>query len=96
MTQFTIPLKAVPAQTLTVRLGDQDTKIDMRQTSTGIYVSVYISGVAIVLGRAALNLVKIVRRGMIGDVFFYDTQGASDPIYTGLGSRFILIYDDNG
>jgi hypothetical protein len=30
--------------------------------------------------------------GFIGDLIFIDTQGTSDPNYTGLGSRFLLAY----
>ncbi|MCP1257899.1 phage baseplate plug family protein [Acetobacter lambici] len=33
-----------------------------------------------------------------GDLAFADTQGTQDPDYTGLGSRFVLVYaeDANG
>jgi len=27
-----------------------------------------------------------------GGFFFYDTQGSSDPVYSSLGQRFILLY----
>jgi len=43
----------------------------------------------------ALNLNVIVRSvyfGFIGDLAFYDTQGTSDPVSTGLGSRYVLEY----
>ena len=30
--------------------------------------------------------------GFIGDLLFVDTQGVSDPDYTGLGTRYFLIY----
>jgi hypothetical protein len=30
--------------------------------------------------------------GFIGDLAFFDTQGMTDPDWTGLGSRYILGY----
>ena len=41
------------------------------------------------------NLNVIVRDaylGFIGDLAFYDTQGDTAPVYTGLGSRYVLEY----
>lgn len=30
--------------------------------------------------------------GFVGDFMFVDTQGVDDPEYTGLGSRWVLVY----
>jgi hypothetical protein len=30
--------------------------------------------------------------GFVGDFMFVDTQGTDDPQYTGLGSRWVLVY----
>lgn len=41
------------------------------------------------------NLKPIVRYayvGYLGDLFFFDVQGTNDPIYAGLGTRFLLYY----
>ena len=52
----------------------------------------------IVCGVLCENLNRIVRSlylGFSGDFVFFDTQGGNDPqdpIYTGLGSRFVLVY----
>jgi hypothetical protein len=90
--QQRIPLKAVPSQTLTTRLGDQDVRIDLRQASTGLYASVYLASVPVVQGRLCRNLVKLVRGGMVGDLYFYDTQRLADPDYAGLADRFRLYW----
>jgi hypothetical protein len=37
-------------------------------------------------------MVRETYLGFIGDLSFTDTQGTSDPVYTGLGSRFVLLY----
>ena len=99
MTTVSIPLVATPAQTLTVSLGSQNARIDIAQKSTGLYISVYLDAGAvqtpIVTGCICRNLVKIVRGpSLIGDLYFYDTQGSDDPYYTGLDGRFLLVYDD--
>ena len=46
-------------------------------------------------GVIAGNLNVIVRSaylGFVGDLAFIDTQGSDDPVYTGLGARWILTY----
>jgi hypothetical protein len=37
-------------------------------------------------------IVRNTYLGFVGDIAFLDTQGQDDPVYTGLGSRFILVY----
>lgn len=97
MSTFTIPLSATPAQTLSVYLGAQRCRINVYQRLTGLFVDLYVNDVAVITGVLALNLVKVVReayRGFAGDIFFLDTQGADDPTYDGLGSRYQLVWDD--
>ncbi len=90
-----IPLQSVPSQTITATLNNQNTTIDVITKSTGLFVNVYVNSVLIIGGVQAENEVKIVRDaylGFIGDLAFVDTQGADNPVYTGLGTRFILVY----
>ncbi|OYW21290.1 MAG: hypothetical protein B7Z52_01060 [Burkholderiales bacterium 12-64-5] len=97
MARFGIPLIATPSQRLTVQLGQQSCVIAVRQRRTGLYLDLYVQNVAIVTGAAALNLVKIVREaylGFTGDLFFVDTQGSNAPDFTGLGGRYVLVWDD--
>lgn len=97
-----IPLKAVPSQTLAVTLGTQQCSINVYQKFYGVFLDLYaitdISGPvpALILGgQICQNRNLIVRSlylGFIGDLVFVDTQGSSNPIYTGLGTRFLLTY----
>lgn len=90
-----VPLTAVPAQTLSIELGGQQCRITVRQKATGLYVDLYVNDALVIGGRIARNLAKLVRSaylGFTGDLAFYDTHGKSDPSYTGLGSRFVLLY----
>lgn len=95
----TIPLRAVPSQTLSVQLDGQSCQINVKQLFYGVFVDLYVDNVAVILGVQAENLNRIVRDaylGFAGDLFFYDTQttseGGSDPDYAGFGDRFVLIY----
>lgn len=88
-----IPLVATPAQSLAVQLGDQQCTIDIYQKTTGLYLDLRVGGRRIVTGVACLDrtwMVLDVYRGFVGDLAFVDTQGTSDPDYTGLADRFQL------
>lgn len=90
-----IPLLPVPSQTLTVSLSDQTCQIDIYQKQNGLFCNLYVNNALIIGGVICENLNRIVRSlylGFVGDLCFNDTQGASDPFYTGLGSRFQFIY----
>lgn len=90
-----IPLQALPNQTVTVNLADQVCQIDVYTTFYGIFVDLYVNGALLIGGVIGLNLNKIVRSaylGFIGDLTFIDQQGTSDPVYTGLGARYVLAY----
>ena len=90
-----IPLQPVPSQTTSVILGDQNCQIFVYQKPQGLFVDVNIDGVEAVTCVIARNLVSVMCRnyeGFVGDLYFIDTQGTSDPDSTGLGSRFQLVY----
>lgn len=92
-----IPLSATSSQTLTVQLGEQSCRLTIRQRRTGLFVDLYVSDVAVVLGVKALDRVGMVRGAYLdftGQLFFVDTQGTDDPSYAGLGSRWLLLWDD--
>ena len=90
-----VPLQPVPSQELTVALGDQNCQLTVTQRNTGLYMDVEVNNTLIIGGVICENLNRIVRSlylGFSGDFVFYDTQGSDDPEYTGLGSRYLLVY----
>ena len=90
-----VPTQPLPNQTLQVQLASQACILNLRQSAYGLFVDVYVGPTPIILGVIAENLNRIVRSlylGFIGDLTFWDTQGTDDPVYTGLGSRFQLVY----
>lgn len=97
MTVSTIPLVATPSQTLSVQLGTQSCRVDVRQRRTGLFVDLYIQDVPLFQGVKALDRNRLVRDAYLdfeGDLFFVDTQGTSDPTYDGLGGRYLFLWDD--
>ena len=90
-----VPINPVPSQTLTVTLADQLCSILIRQTSTGLYLSLSLPSGPIISSTLCLNTVRLVRDaylGFVGDLAFFDTQSFDDPQFTGLGSRWFLAY----
>ena len=55
-----------------------------------------VNGVVITTAALCLNLKRLLINrqymGIIGDFMFVDTQGENDPQYSGLGSRYQLLY----
>jgi hypothetical protein len=95
LTTVIVPLSPVPAQTLSIALGDQPCRIDVYQKSTGLYLNLYVADRPVVLGvlcRDRNVLVVDSYHGFTGDLSFYDTQGLSDPYYDALGSRWQLLW----
>lgn len=90
-----IPLTAVASQSFSVQLGTQNCSINLYQKSTGLFFDLALNGTTIVQSMICLNLVGLVREsylGFTGQLTFFDTQGTNDPDYTGLGSRYQLVY----
>lgn len=90
-----IPLKPLPSQTVSVGLANQNCTLNVYQKSTGLFMDVYVNGALIIGGVICENLNRIVRSaylGFVGDFSFVDTQGSEDPVYTGIETRFFLMY----
>lgn len=90
-----VPLNSSPNQTLTIGLNNQACQIAVYQRFFGLFCDVFVNDEIIIAGVLCQNLNRIVRNlylGFSGDLMFFDTQGNSDPDYTGLGSKFVLVY----
>lgn len=90
-----IPTQAIPAQTFGVTLAGQNCVISLYQKTPGMFIDVTLSGTPILTGIICRSRVRLVRQaylGFTGDLAFLDTQGQSDPVYTGLGARWLLAY----
>ena len=93
---FSIPLLAVPSQTSNLQLTGQNCTINVYQKYTGLFFDLLVNSSLVIGGVLCLNEVLLVRSaylGFAGDFAFYDnTNDNDDPVYTGLGTQFSLIY----
>lgn len=90
-----IPLQPIPSQRLQIVLGNQNCQIAVYMKGDHIYVDVNSNGAIISTTVLAMNMVPLVPTcylGFQGNLFFIDSQGTNDPVYTGLGSRYQLLY----
>lgn len=95
-----IPLQAVPNQTLTVPLAGQTVDLNLYTRTDGLFMDVFLNGEEIALNVICQNENRVVRDlylGFPGDLAFYDTQTGidgvgTDPVYTGLNGRYLLVY----
>lgn len=90
-----IPISDTFSQTLSVQLAGQNCTINLYQKTTGFYCDLFVNGSLLIGGVICQNLNRIVRSvylGFIGDLCFFDTQGETDPISPGLGTRYLFIY----
>lgn len=92
---LTIPTQPIPNQTMQTQLAGQACTLNIRQLAYGLFMDVLVDGVTIIAGVIAENRNRIVRSaylGFTGDFIFVDMQGSDDPVFTGLGDRFVLIF----
>lgn len=96
-----IPTQPFASQTLSVTLAGQACTINIYQLDDfGLFLDLYVNNALIVGGRICQNANRIVRAaylGFIGDLAFFDQnagpqQPATDPVYTGLGTQYVLMY----
>lgn len=96
---LTITLTAEKEQTVNVTLANQACTIRLVQRDSGIYIDLSLNSIPILQGVPCWYGNKIVRYsylGFVGDLFFSDQQGESDPYWDGLGTRFLLFYLEEG
>jgi hypothetical protein len=92
-----IPLQAVESQQVLVVLDGQSCQINVYQKNYGLFLDLYVNNSLIIGGVLCENINPIVRNaylGFAGELLFIDRQGTDDPIWTGLGTRFVLAYAD--
>lgn len=90
-----ISIQPVPSQTTQVVLDGQSCAISIYVKNQCMFIDLSVNGNQIAYAIQCKNLVTLIPTaylGFSGWLVFFDTQGSSDPIYTGLGSRYVLLY----
>lgn len=97
MTYLTIPLQDSANQSFSCTLDGAIAQITLRTTDYGLFADVVYDGVSVAAGRICLDRTDINPNrylGMPQALFFADLQGVTDPVYTGFGTQYLLIYGD--
>ncbi len=90
-----IPLQSVPSQIVRCVLDGQNVQLSLYQKDQGLFADVVSGDTIIVSGVICLDVTPFVciqYTGFRGNLMFTDTQGNSDPHYTGLADRYGLVY----
>ena len=92
---YSIPLKPIPSQSVSVVLENQPCTIELRELGGKQYLTLSLSGTIICQNVQLVDKSAIVRAaytGFVGELYSYDTQGDESPQYTGWGSRWVLVF----
>jgi hypothetical protein len=93
---LTVPLAPVPAQDFNVQLDNQNCQMSVYTLTTGLYMDLSLNNVVIATARILLDGARVLQdlqyTAFVGDFIMVDTQGEDDPEYTGLGTRWQLVY----
>lgn len=90
-----IPLSPIPAQSLKVKLAEQNCVIRVYYRFGSTYMDVTVGGTVVCTGaicRDRQSIIQIANNDFSGQILFVDMLGASDPLYTGFGERWRLFY----
>lgn len=92
----TLPvLLNTPSQVLRAQLAGQAVQIALTQKRTGLFADVLAGGTQIAAGVLCRDGVPILpMSGSLfpGNIALFDTLGSADPIFSGLGDRFHLVW----
>jgi hypothetical protein len=102
MSYQSIPLAALALQQFSCVLDNQTAQFTLTSTDQGVFADIVYIGVSIAAGRICLdrtNLNSSPYLGLPQGLFFVDLLGTTDPVYTGFGTRYLLLYgnpNENG
>lgn len=92
---MTIPLDPVPSQSFQIVLDNQDCEIDLLFRGNNFFVNLIVDGTIVQQGAIVHDAVSIITRPnniFSGAIAVIDTQGDDDPLYSGLGTRWQMVY----
>ncbi len=90
-----ISLQPVPSQQTQVVLDGQVCAISVYVKNQCMFFDLVVNGTQVAYAVQCSNLVSLVPTaylGFSGWLVFFDAQGTDNPQYTGLGSRWVLLY----
>lgn len=84
-----IPISPTPNQSLSFILGGSTYDITLESRLDNLFATVVKDGEYLVCNRICRNMTYICQW-----LIFADTAGNTDPVYTGLGSRYRMVWID--
>ncbi|MDA8485843.1 hypothetical protein NNO07_22480 [Pseudomonas resinovorans] len=90
-----IPLIPTPGQRLQIVLENQNVTLAVRQKGPRMYVDLDVGTTRVMSGAICndrTNIKQYKTMAFNGGLFFIDTQGNEAPHYSGLGTRWVLLY----
>lgn len=89
MTAAVIPLNAIPNQRVSFTTNAATHVVEINTRLSEMFISVWRSGEPVLRNRA-LRAFAPIGYGIV----LVDTEGVADPVYTGLGSRWLLLINE--
>lgn len=90
---YNIPLMAVPNQRLQTKIDGKLYSLTLSQRTTGMFIDIYVDGVAAALGVVCIDRAPITALGFDGAFVFLDNTNSSiNPSYTLLNDSVFLYY----
>lgn len=90
-----IPLTALPDQRMQMILGGQDVALRVYSRDERLYTDLDLDDAPVwrgFLGRNCVPCKLYTHLAFKGQLVFVDMQGTADPHWSGLGSRWLLVY----
>jgi hypothetical protein len=81
-----IPLQPIPNQSVSFPLNGIAYTIDINTLRGELYISVWQAGTYVLRNRALRSYAPVGFGLQLAD-----TEGTEDPVYTGLGARWVLL-----
>lgn len=97
MTIRTIPLSAIPYQIVSAVVNDQSFQLEIRQLGAFMFVTTIVDGEEVassVRAVAGQSITPWPSADVNTSVVWVDTQGSDDPQYEGLGTRWLLAFEE--
>lgn len=86
MTFVTVPIIPEPNQSVAFMLNGNSYFADINLRGSGLYITLKVNNETVLSSRALLSYAPIGYGLQLAD-----TLGVEDPVYTGLGDRWILV-----
>lgn len=84
-----IPLEPIPNQLVSTRINGNEYAVEVNTRLDKLYITLWVNGALELINRALLSFAPVTQ-----NLILVDMEGMDDGHYSGLGSRFILVWTD--